>query len=64
MPRKPDAADVMLQAVADYLKSKGWKVLVIGTPRVQKQPEDRDYNYEFAVKFTGAPPKKPGDDPS
>ncbi len=50
-PTDPDQA--MLQAVADYLERNGWKVVVIGSPRVQKQPGEREYNYEFVLRFTG-----------
>lgn len=58
MPRKtPDAADVMLNAIAEYLKSKGWKVLVIGDAKVQQHPDAERFNFEFVVRFTGGPPK-------
>jgi hypothetical protein len=56
--RKPDPADAMLTAVADFLKSIGWNVVVIGSPRIQKQPLDHEFNYEFVVRFTGAPPRE------
>lgn len=55
MPSDPNA-DAMLQSVADYLKSKGWNVVVIGSPKVQKPPSDREFMYEFVLQFTGSPP--------
>lgn len=56
MARDP-IADRMLDAIADFLKSKGAKVIVIGSPRVQKPPDGREFNYEFVVTYTGSPPK-------
>lgn len=58
MSKQPHEADAMLNAVADYLKSNGWNVVVIGSPRVQKPIGEREFNYEFVVRFTGSQPKE------
>jgi hypothetical protein len=50
--------EAMLGLVAAFLQSKGWRVVVIGSPRIQKQPTDAEFNYEFVLRFTGAPPKE------
>lgn len=49
---KPDG-HAMLGSVAKYLEKKGWKVLVIGSPRIEQQPGDLQFNYEFILRFTG-----------
>lgn len=46
----------MLQAVADYLAANGWEVAVIGGSKVQHVPGQSAFNFEFVLKFTGAPP--------
>jgi hypothetical protein len=40
-------------ALADYLESVGWSAVVVGEPRVQQQPGERAFNFEFVVRFTG-----------
>lgn len=50
---KKNVIDPMLSAVAEFLERRGWKVLVIGSPRIQQQPGDLQLNYEFVLKFTG-----------
>lgn len=49
-------SDAMLGLVASYLQDQGWRVVVIGSPRVQKQPGDAEFHYEFVLRFTGSPP--------
>lgn len=49
-----ETADAMLNAVAAYLTENGWNVAVIGSPRIQRQPDDLTLNYEFVLRFTGA----------
>ena len=39
--------------IAEYLKSKGWSVAVIGTMKVEQRNPNRKYNFEFVVSFTG-----------
>lgn len=50
---KKNVIDPMLSAVAEFLERREWKVLVIGSPRIQQQPGDLQFNYEFVLKFTG-----------
>ena len=57
MPSDDDLANEMLETVGRYLKSRGWNVVVIGSPRVQQQLLEAKLNFEFVLKFTGAPPK-------
>lgn len=40
-------------------KGHGWNVVVIGSPRVQHQPGECQYNFEFVVRFTGAKKAEP-----
>jgi len=55
--KKDDAFGPLAFAVGDYLKSLGWTALVVGSPRIQQQPGDREFNYEFVVRFTGGKKK-------
>lgn len=55
---RDNQTDAMLGLVAAFLQSKGWNVVVIGSPRIQKPPDDAEFNYEFVLRFTGSPPKK------
>lgn len=51
----PDVVgDAMLRAVSNYLIVGGWNVSVIGSPRIQQQPDARKFNYEFVLQFTGS----------
>lgn len=43
--------DKLLQDLGKYLKSKGWKVVVIGFKGVVQG--NSKYNYELIVSFTG-----------
>lgn len=52
----------MLQSVADYLTSEGWTVVVIGSPKVQKPVGSAEFNFEFVLRLTGAPPKEEAKD--
>jgi hypothetical protein len=39
--------------IGRYLNTIGWQAVVIGGARIQQQAGERQYNYEFVVKFTG-----------
>jgi hypothetical protein len=54
---KKNEQDEMLNAISAFLKLKGWSVAVIGGARIQKQPADAEFKYEFVVGFVGGPPK-------
>lgn len=43
-----------LKQIAKIIESNGWKVLVIGSARIQQPLFANQYNYEFVVSFTGA----------
>lgn len=51
--KKDVVADRMLTATAKFLEKQGWKVLVIGSPRIMQQPGELAFNYEFVLRFTG-----------
>lgn len=51
--KRSSQEDMMLGSVAKYLEKKGWRVLVIGASRIQQQPGDAAFNYEFVFRFTG-----------
>lgn len=52
--QKERAWESLVEATAIYLSTVGWQALVIGSPRIQHHPgEDRNFNYEFVVRFTG-----------
>jgi hypothetical protein len=59
--RRPDGLavpfDDLASALLVYLKSIGWTALVIGSPRIQHQPDEAPLNYEFVVRFTGGQKK-------
>lgn len=55
--RKRAAFNDMADAIGTYLKTVGWSALVVGNPRVQQQPGEREFNYEFVVRFTGGKKK-------
>jgi hypothetical protein len=44
----------LADAVGVYLAAVGWRALLVGNPRVEQQPGDRQFNYEFVVRFTGS----------
>lgn len=47
-------------ALEDYLATKGWSVLVVGSPRIEQAPDyPGSFNYTFCVRFTGAQKKTP-----
>lgn len=50
--------DRLAVAIGAYLETIGWRAIVVGNPRVQQQPTEREFNYEFVVRFTGGKVKK------
>lgn len=52
-PKKKDLPDDMLNSVAKFLEKNGWKVLVIGSPKIQQPIGNFAFNYEFVLSFTG-----------
>jgi hypothetical protein len=56
--RRVDPFGRLAFALGDYLESIGWSAVLVGSPRVQQQPGEREFNYEFVVRFTGGK-KKP-----
>ena len=56
-PRAEAPFDRLAVAVGAYLETIGWRAIVVGNPRVQQQPGDRELNYEFVVRFTGGKKK-------
>ena len=50
---KEDKFQIMIEAISDYLKIKHWITFVMGDVKIQKQPDDLKYNYEFVTRFTG-----------
>ena len=57
-PKNREAFNALADAIAAYLESIGWRALVVGSPRIQHQLLEREFNYEFVVRFTGGR-KKP-----
>jgi hypothetical protein len=53
------AFDRMAKEVGKFLQTIGWKALVIGIPRVQQQPGELKYNFEFVMRFTGKQIERP-----
>lgn len=47
----------LTQEIGRYLETVGWRAIVIGHARVQQQAGERQFNYEFVVKFTGGKKK-------
>lgn len=45
-------------AVVEYLKTKGWKPVVVGEIIIQQQPGEFKFNYEVVIKVTATPPKE------
>jgi hypothetical protein len=61
MNKKQKAAfNRLADAFSGYLKTIGWSALVVGSPRIQKPPGEREFNYEFVLRFTGGKIKKGG----
>ena len=50
---KEDKFQIMIEAISNYLKTKHWITFVMGDVKIQKQPDDLKYNYEFVTRFTG-----------
>lgn len=51
----PSQQDAMLGLIGAFLQNGGWDVVVIGGCRIQKPAGERDFIYEFVVRFTGSP---------
>lgn len=51
-----DPAGRVALAVGDYLKGKGWNVLMTTGAQVEKEPWSKKGEYRFIVGFIGAPP--------
>lgn len=45
--------DRMLHACADYLRSIGWKALVIGGISIERRLGALQFNFRLCVRFTG-----------
>lgn len=45
-------------ALQAYLKTRGWSVIVVGNPRIEKPGGSLEFNYEFVLPFTGGEKKK------
>ena len=43
----------MTDAINKYMLKKGWKILVIGSPRVEQTQPSLMYNYNLVFNFTG-----------
>jgi hypothetical protein len=44
----------LAEAIAIFLSTIGWKAILIGEVKIQSPPgEQRHFNYEFVVRFTG-----------
>ena len=41
------------KAIGEFIESKGWKVMVIGSMRIEQRNPRTKYNFEFVVGFTG-----------
>ncbi len=55
MKRKTDkekAWEALAEALAIYLSTAGWSVLVVSHPRIHG-PLDEGLNFDFVVQFTG-----------
>ena len=49
----PDEFVKMSLAVARYLKTRGWYVVVSGPAQVEQEPMALKFNYRFVLAFTG-----------
>lgn len=48
--------DALYDAVAEYVKSRGGSVVVVGGIQILHEEESRDRNFLVAVRCTGTPP--------
>lgn len=48
--------DILIEAMAVYLRDKGWHPVVGGPVVIQQQLYSQKYNYELVIRFTGKPP--------
>jgi hypothetical protein len=53
------ADEKLIDAMADYLREKGWSPVVGGPIVIQQQPGAPKFNYELVIGFTAAPPDAP-----
>ena len=45
--------DKLFAHIGEYMKTKGWNIIVISSPVVTQEPNDLVYNYILSFKFTG-----------
>jgi len=48
----------MANSICNYLKLKGWEIIVIGDTRIQQPIGSLKYNFELIFRFTGKKIKK------
>lgn len=53
--------DLLLNSATKFLRSKGWKPIVIGGISIEQQQGFPRFNYQLVIKFTGG--KEDGTDP-
>lgn len=51
-----DDCEQLQRAIAAYLESRGWKVIVAGELQIRRPAWDLSSNFEFVMKFTGKKP--------
>lgn len=56
--KRKDAQDILIDAAAKYIQSKGGKVVVIGGIEIQRWPDDPEFNFRLAIHCTGKAPTK------
>lgn len=47
--------DKLISSAIEYLKKRGWGVLVIGVSSISQR--ESKYNFQLNISFTGKPPK-------
>lgn len=50
---------IMAEAIRDYMKERGWEIIVLGKIEVRHYPSELNYNYELVIRFTGKPQPQP-----
>lgn len=50
------AFDRMAEAIGAYLATAGWRVVVVGSPRVEHPLGERTFNFNVVVPITARPP--------
>ncbi len=48
-----DLEDLLLETAGAYLKTKGWKVMVIGGMRIEQPMLNSKFQYQFVINFVG-----------